>query len=431
MSRAVSISASLVSVPLTVRYLGTERYGLWMTISSVIAFLSFSDLGISNGLMNGIAKAHGRDDRLLARQYVSSALLILSAISIALGLAFTILYPSVHWASLFRVHSYQAVVETGPAVAAFSACFLLNIPASIVTRIQSGYQEGYQSNLWTSSGSVLSLLTLLIVIHYHGSLALLVLAIAGAPILTLLMNGVALLRRRPWLFPSWRFLRWESSKDLVRIGALFFALQIAGAVGFSSDNIVLTRILGPEAVTQYAVPFRLFSVGAMVTSFLIAPLWPAYGEALERRDLSWIRNTLYRSLILVGAISIGLGGVLALVGAKLIALWVGPQIHPSPLLLGSLAVWGVVSAVSSAVAMFLNGISVVRFQVILSLIGASINILISVYLTRRVGIPGVVLGSIVSQIAIGLIPYYLYVRRYFTLARFTDTDASTAVLSVP
>jgi O-antigen/teichoic acid export membrane protein len=169
----------------------------------------------------------------------------------------------------------------------------------------------------------------------------------------------------------------------------------------------------------------------MVTSFLIAPLWPAYGEALERRDLSWIRNTLYRSLILVGAISIGLGGVLALVGAKLIALWVGPQIHPSPLLLGSLAVWGVVSAVSSAVAMFLNGISVVRFQVILSLIGASINILISVYLTRRVGIPGVVLGSIVSQIAIGLIPYYLYVRRYFTLARFTDTDASTAVLSVP
>lgn len=62
-----------ISVPLTLRYLGTERYGLWMTISSVIAVLGFSDLGLNNGLLNGISQANGTNDRELARRYVSSA----------------------------------------------------------------------------------------------------------------------------------------------------------------------------------------------------------------------------------------------------------------------------------------------------------------------------------------------------------------------
>jgi O-antigen/teichoic acid export membrane protein len=73
LSLVISITAGLIAVRLTLRYLGTERYGLWMTISSVIAFPGFSGLGINNGLLNGIPIAHGRDDRQLARQYVSSA----------------------------------------------------------------------------------------------------------------------------------------------------------------------------------------------------------------------------------------------------------------------------------------------------------------------------------------------------------------------
>src|ERR1043166_7111587 len=46
LSKAVSLLTMLVSVPLTVNYLGPERFGLWMTISSVIAFLVFADFGI-------------------------------------------------------------------------------------------------------------------------------------------------------------------------------------------------------------------------------------------------------------------------------------------------------------------------------------------------------------------------------------------------
>src|SRR5512133_170880 len=51
-SRGIGLVTLLVSVPLTLTYLGAERYGMWMTISSLVAVLNFADLGMGNGLMN-------------------------------------------------------------------------------------------------------------------------------------------------------------------------------------------------------------------------------------------------------------------------------------------------------------------------------------------------------------------------------------------
>ena len=67
-AKAISMAAGLITVPLTLNYLGVERYGMWMTISSVVALLAFTDMGIGNGLLNSIAEANGKDDRQLARQ---------------------------------------------------------------------------------------------------------------------------------------------------------------------------------------------------------------------------------------------------------------------------------------------------------------------------------------------------------------------------
>ncbi len=49
MSRLLAAALAIVTVPLTIGYLGSERYGLWITISSVVAMINFADLGIGNG----------------------------------------------------------------------------------------------------------------------------------------------------------------------------------------------------------------------------------------------------------------------------------------------------------------------------------------------------------------------------------------------
>src|SRR5580698_2632214 len=73
-SKALTIVISFVSVPLTVHYLGSERYGVWLTIGSLLTWMSMTDFGIAgNALVNLLADAQGKDDERLAGQHAASA----------------------------------------------------------------------------------------------------------------------------------------------------------------------------------------------------------------------------------------------------------------------------------------------------------------------------------------------------------------------
>src|ERR1700716_1769942 len=76
-ARASSMLMTIVSVPLTLNYLGPERFGLWMTVTSVVSMLAFADFGIGSGLLTVVGEAAGRDDKVAIRRYVSSAFAIL------------------------------------------------------------------------------------------------------------------------------------------------------------------------------------------------------------------------------------------------------------------------------------------------------------------------------------------------------------------
>jgi O-antigen/teichoic acid export membrane protein len=413
LARVAQIGTSLITLPLTLKYLGNERFGLWMTISSVLAMAAFADFGVGNGVLNTVAKAFGRDDIDGIRKAVSSGFAILNIIAALLLLLFFSVYHFVSWADFFRVASPQARAEAGPALAVFAICFALNISIDVVQRVQLGLQQGYRYGLWQLVGSVGGLIGVLGGIWLHVSLPVLVVAMAGAPVFSTILNTIHFFGFvRPDLRPSYQRVSRDVIVQIARLGGLFFILQLAVSVSYSSDNVVLTRILGPLAVAQYAVPCRLFSLVAIVSSFMTTPLWPAYGEALERRDHLWIRRTLYRSLVLVTGVSVALSATLIAFGHRIIHLWVGPSVHPSFQLLVALGIMSVLTAVASTVAMLLNGLSIVRFQVIIAALGSVANIVISIYLTRRIGIPGVVYGTIISQFFIGLVPYYWFLRRF-------------------
>ena len=55
--RLCSIAVSLLLVPLTLGYVSSELYGVWLTISSIVIWLGFFDVGFSLGLKNKLAEA--------------------------------------------------------------------------------------------------------------------------------------------------------------------------------------------------------------------------------------------------------------------------------------------------------------------------------------------------------------------------------------
>jgi O-antigen/teichoic acid export membrane protein len=415
MGRAVTVITSLLTVRLTLRYLGTERYGLWMSVTSVVAFLLFTDLGIGNGLLNAITEARGQDDIKAVHRYVSSAFFVLLGIAtLAMGI-FACIYPFIPWPRVFNVASSPiASHEAGPAVIVFLTCFLANIPLDVVQRVQTGHQEGYTTNFWMMMGNLSGLGFLLLVMHRNGGLPWLILAILGGGILGVLCNwlqefGFA----RPELFPTWELWDTAAARKILNTGLMFFLLQICGAFTLPLDLIIITQILGPEAVTQYSVPFRLFLLVITVANMFVMPLWPAYGEAYSRGDVNWVKTTLYHSLgysmLAFGPVVLGL----AILGKIVVRVWVGSQVHPSWTLLAGMAIYAITLIFYNPISTFLSGINKMQFQVTVGLIQAVAAAGLKIVMARSMGLPGVIWASVIMT-SLGAGVVFLYVRGLLT-----------------
>jgi len=420
-AKGIAAMAIFVAVPLSIKYLGTERFGLWMTISSTIAMLGFGDFGIGLGLLNAVAEADGRQDREEARRSVSSGFFLLLLVGVALGASFVMAGPFVDWGRLFNVSSSRAVSEAGGAVAAFVACFLVNVPLWVVIRVQMGYQEGYVNSLWEAVGNSLGLAALLIAIGYRAGLPWLILGMSGAPLLATLANGAVLFGvKRPWLIPDWRAVSAEPAKRILGMGTFFFLSQILGALAYSSDNLVAARILGPEAVARYAVPMKLFGFIPLVAGMVLIPLWPAYGEAIARGDTAWVRATLRRSVGVSFLFSAAASLPLVLFGGGIIRWWVGPSLQPEPAMLLGMGLWTVLSCSWGAAVMFLNGAGAIRVQTMWTFVMAVAAVTAKIFLAKEWGLPGIIWGTLLAQFLFLVVPLTFYADR---LLKSMEADA--------
>jgi O-antigen/teichoic acid export membrane protein len=124
---------------------------------------------------------------------------------------------------------------------------------SIVQWVQQGYQEGFIDSAWSVAGKLASLAGLLVVVKLKGGLLWLVLAVAGLPVIFNGIDSIVLfVFRKPSLQPRLRDFRWRHARRILDAGPLFFIIQAAFAIAFSTDNLILAHYLGPNAVAEYS-----------------------------------------------------------------------------------------------------------------------------------------------------------------------------------
>src|SRR5262249_42955666 len=152
-------------------------------------------------------------------------------------------------------------------------------------------------------GTACGIVTLVVLVWLKAALAWLVLAEVGAPLIAMAGNIVCLfLVERPWLRPSLSCISFGAMKKLLNLVLLFVVVHLVGIAAFSSDNLLAIWICGPEAAGLYAIAMKLFSPCRLLSGALLGPLWPAYGEAIARRDIAWIQRTVVTSIATTEAI---------------------------------------------------------------------------------------------------------------------------------
>ncbi len=197
LARGVTVGIGLVTLPLTSHYLGKERFGLWLTLSSFITWMAIADFGLANSLINALSAADGKDDRRAAQQAVASAFWLVLAVAVAVILICLALAPLVSWERVFNVSSPAAVAEAAPAMLVVLVICALRLPASLVGCVYQAYQEGYLHQLWSGLSGVLGAAGLLLAIKLEAGLPWLVLAFLGSMLLADLLSAAYLFAAAP------------------------------------------------------------------------------------------------------------------------------------------------------------------------------------------------------------------------------------------
>jgi O-antigen/teichoic acid export membrane protein len=346
-SLGITSAGALISIPLTARYLGIERFGVWLILSTFLAWGSVADLGLANSLTNALATADGQQDREQAKEAVSSAFyLMLGVAGVVMVLLILVAYPLVSWERVFNVSSLQAKAEVGPAILITIFVFVLRLPLSIPRNIYAAYQEGYLSQFWSILSNLLSLAALLIAIQMHASLPLLIGAFFGTALLGDVFNGIHVFGwRRQWLKPRLCNFSWSRARWLLKTGSQFWVAQISAILLFQTDLIIVTQLFGAREVASYGVTLKLFSFIGTVAGVFLSPLWPAYNEALARKDVPWITQTFKRTIFISFSCSLPLGILVFIFCPIIISSWVGQDAIPEQSLLLAMLFTSVITTV--------------------------------------------------------------------------------------
>ncbi|NND75969.1 MAG: hypothetical protein HKN44_13280 [Ilumatobacter sp.] len=421
-TRSISLAVGLFTLPLALRYLGPDQYGLWVTIISFTSLLVFADLGLSQGLVNGVSEADGRGDRETASQLVASAFALLVALAAVLGASFALVHPMISWGSVFNVTSVEASGAADRAVAVLVVVTLIGLPLGVAERVRFAFQEGYIADAWLAVGNLVSLAGLVLAVFVEASLAWLVLAISIGPVLAAALNGMSVLRGRRWLAPAVSKVTLSAGRRMLGLGLLFFVIQTSAAVAFFSDNLVIARILGVEAVTHYAVPMKLFAFIPAVIGFGLYPLWPAYREALARGDWAWFTRAATRSFRWSTAAGVVLSAVLAVIATPVIHVWAGGDVTPTRSLLIALGAHSALMTVATAQAVFFYATDTLGFFAAVLVVMVVVNLGSSIVLTRSIGVPGPAWGSVIG-LSIVVVASWLQIRHSIRdLSRWERAD---------
>jgi O-antigen/teichoic acid export membrane protein len=391
-TKALNVLISFLSVPLTVHYLGAERYGVWLTISSLLTWMSMTDFGLAgNALINVLAEASGKEDREGAQHYSASCFWALTGVGVVTGIAALASFRFIPWRSVFQVSAATSTHELQLACALTLGFLVLNFPLSMQQSIYSAYQDGYLANMWGIAANLLALLALVVVSRSHGGLPQLVLALSGTRAAVNIANYFFLFRRYYWLKPSLFAVRWTCIKRLFSLGSKYLVTQLASLGIYQSQPIVITQMMGPKYVVIFVVAYKIIALPMDLAYMATAPFIAAFGEAKARKDWGWIKDAYMKANKASLMFGLPILALLVLFAKPIIRVWAGAAAVPSTSLIVGLALYTALGIALMTVGQLLVGLERVN-ALALSLVLCALAIIgSSIAVAPRWGLTGIAL----------------------------------------
>jgi len=397
--RGLTMVTSFFLVRVTYEFLGDKAvYGVWLTILSVLSWINYFDVGLGNGLRNKLAESLSNGNEDEAKEYVSTSYIILGFFVFVLMIIYSLISKFINWNRIFNIN---VVTENKLNIVLFILIigYLLRFLLSLIKSVSFANQDAVVPAviLFFSNLLVVSTLYIFQILGFNGLLNLSIIYSIIFVFVFLFANIYLYSKKYRDIVPNVKYYSKEKISNIFNLGIKFFIIQIAALIIFTTDNMIITQVLGPEYVTNYQILFKLFNVFLIASSVILTPLWSAFTDAYTKNDYNWMRNILKRLLKLMIPLIISII-IVGYFSNDFIEIWLGENLDLSNSFIILMSIMIVLRIWSDIFSYISNGISRMKVQFYTSIIAAVINIPLSVYFARylKMGNNGVVLGSIFS-----------------------------------
>jgi O-antigen/teichoic acid export membrane protein len=393
-----NILVGLLLVPLTLHYVSSETYGIWLAISSMVAWFSFFDIGINNGLKNRLAEALAREDIPLAKRYVSTTYALLILIFIPLMVILLVVAPMLDWYSILNLQQ-EAVSGLLASVCIVITYFCINFILSTVNVVMTADQRPADAAFRTLVQQVLTLAVIYILtLTTKGSLVNFCLALCACPIIVVgVFNLTLFFGRYKRIAPSLRDVDFSTAPDLFKLGIQFFIIQIAGVIQYQMTNFLIIRYFGATEVTEYNIAYKYFNIPYMFWMTMLTPVWAAVTDAIAKNDYPWVKGAVKKYLLLFLVFLAGTLLMLVL-SQPLYRLWVGDSVIVPFQVSLWVMVFNLAMMFGSIFVNVLNGAGILRVQAIACIISPFVFLgFCFLFIRMGWGVKSILIASILAN----------------------------------
>jgi O-antigen/teichoic acid export membrane protein len=402
-AQGVRMGLALLIVPITLTYLGKDRYGLWMLALSTLSFVTLLDAGISPTLKNKMAESFAREDEEAFHHYASGGWLLACSV-MAVGALVLPILALINWSAVYGVTGQVPRAEVQNLTLACFGVSALSVALSFIEALFAARLLLGTVYIYNTVAAFVSVAAVLGAIHFHAGLVVLAISASASAIiarLALLFTA----HRRGMIRFSLSFRRFGSLlRDVLPTSASFVGIQLANVTIGAVPNLITSRLAGLSSVAILSIGQRVVTLPLVFVASVVPVLWPAFTIAWAKGDKAWIRRQFVR---LAGTTAIVLGVyacAITIGGPAIIRLWLHGSVSVPRAVLAALGVWLVFQSVSHWVSTFLNSITDLHSQLVCYAGQALASAILSALLGVAYGLPGIIMGVTIALALANLAP---------------------------
>ena len=362
--QAVNMFISFLLVPMVMDFVSPSQYGIWLTMSSMVSWLSLLDVGLGTGMKNKLTEALSKGDIKLAKELVSTTYVLIGFIILVAGGLFCIISLFVDWSVVYNQETEMNALLFHTTLVVVS-CYLLKLVVGLVGTVLTSYLKPALNQLLNTISNLLVIIVIWILTKCtNGNILLLSSILSTSSVVVFFIASIVLYKGKyRSVSPSIKCFRRKHISSVLGLGVSFFFINISMTILYQINNFIIIHKFNNEDVVVYNLAYKLFAVCQILFGLISQPFWTAYTDAWAKNDVKWIRDTLSRvKKLWVCLIVFGVSLVVA--SPMIYKIWVGDRVSIPIELSIMIFVYFVGNTYGGVYNTFINGVGKVRLQMV-------------------------------------------------------------------